>query len=112
MTQQISDFATDAEGRDISENTAMQMFIVTFANPTLIIHRYVDSTNFVRAHPMASSRRTSPTHVSRQTEWIQPTVEVERTDIARQQKCEETLGESDPSRRRDISEITQNTWNE
>ena len=56
---------------------------------------------------MASSRRTSPAHVSRQTEWIQPTAEVERMDITRQQKCKEILGKSDPGRRRDISEITQ-----
>ena len=55
---------------------------------------------------MASRRRTSPAHANRQTEQIQPTVEIERVDITKQQKSDETLGESDPVRRRDISEIT------
>ena len=56
---------------------------------------------------MASSRRASPVHVNKQTDWTQPTVQVERTDITRQQKYDETTSESDPTRRRDISEITQ-----
>ena len=56
---------------------------------------------------MASSRRASPAQVSRQTELTQPTVEVERMDITKQQKCEETFGENDAGRRRDILEITQ-----
>ena len=63
--------------------------------------------NLVRAHPMALSRRTSPAHVNRQSKWIQPNVEIERMDITRQQKCDETLGECDLVRRRDILEITQ-----
>ena len=55
---------------------------------------------------MASSRRASTAQVSRQTEWTQPTVEVERMDIIRQQKCEETFGENDAGIRRDILKIT------
>ena len=54
---------------------------------------------------MASSRGTSPAHTSRQAEWVQPTAETERVDTVRQQKCHETISESDPIRRRDISEI-------
>ena len=78
-------------------------FCKSYSHHTLVCRSYA---NFVRAHPMTSSRRTSPAHVSRQTEWLQPTGEIEKTDITRQQKCEETLGKSDPGRRRDISEIT------
>ena len=55
---------------------------------------------------MASCRGTSPAHTSRQAEWVQPTAETERVDTVRQQKCQETISESDPIRRRDISEIT------
>ena len=55
---------------------------------------------------MASSRRASPAQAGRQTERLQPTAEVERMDITKQQKCEETLGENDVGRRRDTSEIT------
>ena len=55
---------------------------------------------------MASSRRASPVHTNKQADWTQPMTQVERTDIARQQKYDETSSESDPTRRRDISEIT------
>ena len=55
---------------------------------------------------MASSRRTSPAHADRQMDWTQQTVQTERVDTARQQKYDETIGESDTIRRRDISEIT------
>ena len=79
-------------------------FCKSYSHNTSVCRSY---PNFVRAHPMASSRRASPAQASRQTEWTQPTVEVERVDIAKQQKCEETFGENDAGVRRDISEITQ-----
>ena len=63
-------------------------------------------SNFVRAHPMASSRRTSPAHTIKQTDWIRAGPQEGKTDVSRQQKCEETKGEEEPSRKRDISEIT------
>ena len=56
---------------------------------------------------MVLSRRSSPAHANRQTEWLQLTVEIDRADVTRQQKGDEILGESDLARRRDISEITQ-----
>ena len=55
---------------------------------------------------MASSRRASPVHTNKQTDWTQPITQVERTDIAGQQKYDETTSKNDPTRRRDISEIT------
>ena len=55
---------------------------------------------------MASSRRASPAQASRKMEWTQPTVEIERVDITKQQKCEKTFGENDVGRRKDILEIT------
>ena len=55
---------------------------------------------------MASSRRASPAHTNKQTDWIQPMTQVERTHITRQQKYDESNSENDPTRRRDISEIT------
>ena len=56
---------------------------------------------------MASSRRAFPAQANRQTEWLQHTAEVEGLDNAKQQKGEDTIGENDVGRRRDISEITQ-----
>ena len=48
-----------------------------------------------------------PKIANKQTDWTQPMAQVERTDITRQQNYDETSSESDPTRRRDISEITQ-----
>ena len=79
-------------------------FCKSYSHHTLVCRSYA---NFVRAHPMASSRGASPAQASRPTEWLQPVVEVEKMDITKQQKCEETFGENDVGRRRDISEITQ-----
>ena len=78
-------------------------FCKSYSHHTSVCRSYA---NFVRAHPMASSRRTSPAHANRQAEWIQPAGETERAGIVRQQKCDETINESDRIRRRDISEIT------
>ena len=78
-------------------------FCKSYSHHTSVCRLYA---SFVRAHPMASSRRTSPAHTNKQTDWIQPQTQVERTDAPRQQKCEENNSEDEPSRRRDISEIT------
>ena len=78
-------------------------FCKSYSHHTSVCRSYA---NFVRAHLMASSRRTSPAHTNKQTEWIQPTMEIERMEAMRYQKCDETFGESEPARRRDISEIT------
>ena len=78
-------------------------FCKSYSHHTSVCRSYA---NFVRAHPMASSRRTSPAHTSKQTDWMQPRTQAGRTDIPRQQKCEESNSEDEPARRRDISEIT------
>ena len=78
-------------------------FCKSYSHHTSVCRSYA---NFVRAHPMASSRRTSPTHTTKQTDWIRAGPQEGKTDVSRQQKCEETNGEEEPSRRRDISEIT------
>ena len=78
-------------------------FCKSYSHHTSVCRLYA---NFVRAHPMASSRRTSPAHTNKQTDWLQPRTQAGRTDTLRQQKCEEINSEDEPSRRRDISEIT------
>ena len=79
-------------------------FCKSYSHHTSVCRSYA---NFVRAHPMASSRKASLAHTNKQTDWTQPTAQVERTDNIRQQKYDDTISESDPTRRRDISEITQ-----
>ena len=60
-------------------------------------------TNFVRAHPMASSRRTSPTQTDRQREWAQePNDEAITSGIRIQNNEDQREGE----RRRELLEIT------
>ena len=78
-------------------------FCKSYSHHTSVCRSYA---NFVRAHPMASSRRTSLAHTNKQTEWTQPMTQVERTEIMTQQKYEKISSENDPTRRRDISEIT------
>ena len=78
-------------------------FCKSYSHHTSVCRSYA---NFVRGHPMALSRRTSSAHAGKQTEWIQPTVEIERTETTRQQKHDESLRESNLTRGRDISEIT------
>ena len=73
-------------------------FCKSYSHHTSVCRSYA---NFVRAHPMASSRRTSLTHANKQTDWTQ----IEKTDTTRQQKCDKTISENDQIRRRDISEI-------
>ena len=60
----------------------------------------------MRAHPMASSRRTSPAQASKQQVWIQEPMEEAITSNIRTQNYEESLDERDVDRRREHSEIT------
>ena len=62
--------------------------------------------NFMRAHPMASSRRTSPAQVSKQQEWIQEPTEETITSNIKAHSFEESLDEREVDRRRELSEIT------
>ena len=62
--------------------------------------------NFMRAHPMASSRRTSPVQANRQQEWTQePNKEVITSNI-KTQNCKENTDEREGERRRELLEIT------
>ena len=47
-------------------------FCKSYSHDTSVCRLYA---NFIRAHPMALSRRTSPAQVNRQTEWTQPELE-------------------------------------
>ena len=54
-------------------------FCKSYTHHTSVCRSYA---NFVRAHPMASSRRTSPAQASKQQEWIQePTEEAITSNI-------------------------------
>ena len=72
-------------------------FCKSYSHHTSVCRSYA---NFVRAHPMASSRRASRAHTNKQTDWMQLMTQVERTDIPRQQKYKEDNSENDPTRRR------------
>ena len=59
----------------------------------------------MRAHPMASSRRTSLAQANRQQEWTQePNEEVINGNI-KTQNCEQNTEEREGERRRELSEI-------
>ena len=76
-------------------------FCKSYTHHTSICRSYA---NFVRAHRMASSRRTSPAQLSRQEEWTQQSNEgIEEGDL-RMQKEE---NQRDWEKRRELSEITQ-----
>ena len=60
----------------------------------------------MRAHPMASSRRTSQAQVNKQQEWIQEPTEEAITSNIKAQSCEESSEEREVDRRRELSEIT------
>ena len=59
--------------------------------------------NFVRAHPMASSRRTSPAQIGRQQEWPQEHSEEAISSDTRVQNNED---QREGERKRELSEIT------
>ena len=74
-------------------------FCKSYSHDTSVCRSYA---NFMRAHPMTSSRRTSPAQVNRQPEWIQPPVE--NNNMKNQNK--EQSQDRDVGRRREISDIT------
>ena len=78
-------------------------FCKSYTHHTSVCRSYV---NFVRAHPMASSRRTSPAQVNKQQEWIQEPVEEAITSNIKAQSCEESPDKREVDRRRELSEIT------
>ena len=104
MSPQTLDYVTGAEKKDTSENTVTQTsiceFCKSYTHQTSVCRSY---TNFVRAHPMASSRRTSPAQIGRQQEWPQePSEEAISSDTRVQNDEDQREGE----RKRELSEIT------
>ena len=76
-------------------------FCKSYTHHTSVCRSYA---NFMRVHPMASSRRTSPAQANRQQGWTQePTEEAITSDI-RPQSCED---QREGERRRELSEIMQ-----
>ena len=77
-------------------------FCKSYSHHTSVCRSYV---NFVRAHPMASSRRTSPAQFNKQAEWPHPPVEEDPRTTALHSN-EETCNKYEVGRRREISDIT------
>ena len=76
-------------------------FCKSYTHQTSVCRSYA---NFVRAHPMASSRRTSPAQVGRQQEWPQKPSEEEISSDTRVQNNED---QREKERKRELSDITQ-----
>ena len=76
-------------------------FCKSYTHHTSVCRSYA---NFVRAHPMASSRRTSPTHLNRQEGGTQESNEGTEDSNLRMQKEE---NQRNGEKRRELSEITQ-----
>ena len=76
-------------------------FCKSYTHHTSVCRSYA---NFMRAHPMASSRRTSPTQPSRQGGGThEPNEEMEESNVRMQKEETQRNGE----KRRELSEITQ-----
>ena len=78
-------------------------FCKSYTHHTSVCRSYA---NFMRAHPMASRRRTSPVQANRQQEWTQEPNEEVLTSNIKTQNCEENTEEREGERRRELSEIT------
>ena len=78
-------------------------FCKSYSHHTSVCRSYA---NFVRAHPMASSRRTSPAQLNRQAEWPHAPHEEEPKNTGLHNN-EENFNRHDAGRRREISDITQ-----
>ena len=78
-------------------------FCKSYTHHTSVCRSYA---NFMRAHPMASSRRISPAQVNKQQEWIQEPMEEAITSNIKAQSCKESPDEREVDRRRELSEIT------
>ena len=98
MTQQTS----EGHIRKYFNTNVYCEFSKSYSHDTSMCRSYA---NFVRAHPMASSRRTSPAQASRQPEWTQPTVENNNTNRIRSQNNEQSQDRK-MGRRRENSDIT------
>ena len=68
-------------------------FCKSYSHHTSVCRSYA---NFIRAHPMASNRRTSPMQMNRQPGWTQPTEETSVNDTRFHDR-------RDRGRRREIS---------
>ena len=78
-------------------------FCKSYTHHTSVCRSYA---NFMRAHPMASSRRTSPAQTYRQHEWTQELNKEVPTSNIKTQNFEENAEEREGERRRELSEIT------
>ena len=78
-------------------------FCKLYTHHTSVCRSYA---NFMRAHPMASSRRTSPAKANGQQEWTQELNEEVLTSNIKTQNGEENTEEREGERRRELSEIT------
>ena len=78
-------------------------FCKLYTHHTSVCRSYA---NFMRAHPMASSRRTSLAQANRQQEWTQEPNEEVLTSNIKTQNFEENTEEREGQRRRELSEIT------
>ena len=78
-------------------------FCKSYTHHTSVSRSYA---NFMRAHPMASSRRTSPAQANRQPEWTQEPNEEVITSNIKTQNCEENTEDREGERRRELLEIT------
>ena len=76
-------------------------FCKSYTHHTSVCRSY---TNFVRVHPMASSRRTSPAQIGRQQEWAQ---ELNDEAITSGIRVQNNKDQREGERRRELSEITQ-----
>ena len=76
-------------------------FCKLYTHHTSVCRSYANS---VRAHPMASSRRTCPAQANRQQEWAEEPNEETITSDIRAKSCED---QREGERRRELSEITQ-----
>ena len=77
-------------------------FCKSYSHHTSVCRSYV---NFVKAHPVASSRRTSPAQVNKQLEWPCNQVE-ESLKMAPIHTSDHTNNRHETSRKREISDIT------
>ena len=79
-------------------------FCKSYTHHTSVCRSYA---NFVRAHPMASGRRTSPAQVNRQQEWIQEPMEEAITSNIKTQSCKES---SEDREKGSFQKSREDTW--
>ena len=77
-------------------------FYKSYSHHTSVCRSYA---NFVRAHQMAASRRTSPAQLNKQMEWSHPSLEEDPRGRVLQIN-DETSNKYEVGRRREISDIT------